>query len=346
MRMKKLMVCLLMLAMTASLLTGCGTKETGAVGKATTAEDKETSTSDKVFKIGVNQLVTHPALDASYKGFVDALKDAGYEDGKNIKIDFQNAQGDQSTANTIATNLVNSNNDLILAIATPSAQACANATKDIPILVTAVTDPAGAGLVASNDAPGGNVSGTSDLNPVKEQIELLTKLVPTAKNIAILYCSSETNSKIQADLAIETAKEYGITATEATVANSNEIQQVVQSLAGKVDAIYTPTDNTIASGMPTVAQVANDNGIPVICGEGGMVDNGGLATYGIDYYQLGRLTGEQAVKIFKGEATTDKMAIEYLPVEECKLQINADVATKLGITIPEDLQAELDKQAK
>lgn len=339
MKIKKLLACLMMLVLTTALLAGCGTKESST-------GDKKDATDGKIFKIGVNQYVTHDALDASYQGFVDALKDAGYEDGKNIKIDFQNAQGDQSTANTIASKLVNDNNDLILAIATPSAQACANATKDIPILITAVTDPAGSGLVAANDAPGGNVSGTSDLNPVKEQIELMTKLVPGVKNIAILYCSSESNSKIQADLAIETAKNYNITATEATVANSNEIQQVVQSLAGKVDAIYAPTDNIIASAMPTVAQVANDNGIPVICGEGGMVDKGGLATYGIDYYMLGKLTGEQAVKIIKGEATTDKMPIEYLPVEDCKLQVNTDVAAKLGITIPEDIQSELDKQAE
>jgi putative ABC transport system substrate-binding protein len=295
---------------------------------------------DDVFHIGVNQFVTHAALDASYKGFVDALKEAGYIDGEQIKIDLQNAQQDQSTANTIATKLVNDNNDLILAIATPSAQAVANATKDIPILVTAVTDPAGSGLVASNDAPGGNVSGTSDLNPVKEQIELLIKLIPDAKNIAILYCSSESNSQIQAEMAKEAAAEYGLTAIDATVSNSNEIQQVVQSLVGKVDAIYAPTDNVIASGMPTVALVANDNGMPVICGEKGMVEAGGLATYGIDYYKLGWMTGEQAVKIIKGEATTDTMPIGYLSNEQMELSINQEVADKLGVVIPEDLKTE------
>jgi putative ABC transport system substrate-binding protein len=321
MKIRKVIVGLLLIAMATATLAGCGTKE-------------------DVFTIGVNQFVTHAALDASYQGFVDALADAGYIDGENIKIDLQNAQADQPTANTIATKLVNDNNDLILAIATPSAQAVANATKDIPILVTAVTDPAGSGLVASNEAPGGNVSGTSDLTPIKGQIELLTQLVPNAKNIAILYCSSESNSKIQAEIAIEAATEYGLTAIEATVSNSNEIQQVVQSLVGKVDAIYAPTDNVIAAGMPTVSLVANDNGIPVICGEKGMVDAGGLATYGIDYYKLGRLTGEQAVKIIKGEADTATMPIEYLPDAEYELTINDEVATKLGIVIPEELQAQ------
>lgn len=316
---KKLLVGMLLLSMATTILAGCSSK-------------------DKVFKIGVNQLATHAALDASYQGFVDALEEAGYVDGENIKIDFQNAQGDQSTANTIATKLINDNNDLILAIATPSAQAVANATKDIPILVTAVTDPAASGLVASNEAPGGNVSGTSDLTPVKRQIDLLTQLIPDAKNIAVLYCSSESNSKIQVQMALDAAEEYGLTAVEASVSNSNEIQQVVQSLVGKVDAIYTPTDNIIAAGMPTVALVANENGIPIICGEEGMVEKGGLATYGIDYYKLGRLTGQQAVQIIKGEATTDKMPIGYLPDEEFALSINKEVADQLGIKIPDDIK--------
>lgn len=318
MKKKKILVCLLLIVMAVSAMTGCGTKE-------------------KVFKIGVNQYVTHVALDASYQGFVDALKEAGYIDGENIKIDYQNANADMSTVNTIATKLVNDNNDLILAIATPSAQATANATKDIPILVTAVTDPAGSGLVASNDAPGGNVSGTSDLNPVEDQINLLTRLIPNAKTIAILFCSSESNSKIQVELATAAAEAVGLSVVEASVSNSNEIQQVVQSLVGKVDAIYAPTDNVIASSMPTVAQVANSNNIPIICGEAGMVEKGGLATYGIDYYKLGVLTGKQAVKIIKGEAKISEMPIEYLPTEDLTFTINEEVAAQLGITIPDDL---------
>lgn len=322
--MKKILSLVLCTALAISMV-GCGTK------------DQPASKTDKVFRIGVNQFVTHDALDASYQGFVDALAEAGYKDGENIVIDLNNAQGDPSNANTIATKLVNDNNDLILAIATPSAQAVANATKDIPILITAVTDPQGSGLVASNEAPGGNVSGTSDLTPIKEQIELLIKLVPTAKKIAILYCSSESNSKIQADIAKDAAKSLGIEAFEATVSNSNEIQQVVQSLVGKVDAIYAPTDNTIASGMPTVGMVANENKIPVICGEKGMVDKGGLATFGIDYYNLGKITGQQAVKIIEGKATISEMPIEYLPFEGFKLTVNEEVADKIGIVIPAEL---------
>lgn len=301
-------------------LTGCGNK-------------KSTYSTDKPFKIGVSQFVKHGALDAAYEGFIDALKDAGYEDGKNIVIDYQNSQGDMSITNTIATKLVNDNNDLILAIATPSSQAVANATNTIPILVTAVTDPAEAGIVETNEKPNGNVSGTSDLNPIDKQIQLLVDLVPDAKKVAVLYCSSEVNSKIQSDIAIEVAKTHGIDAFEATVSNSNDIEQVVQSLVGKVDAIYAPTDNIIAAGMPTVAMVANANNIPVICGEESMVDEGGLATYGINYYKLGRMTGEQAVKIIEGKAKTADMPIEYLPDKDFQLKINEDVAKQIGITI-------------
>ena len=318
MKFRRIFVGLLVVALTIGLLSGCDKKH-------------------KVFKIGINQLVRHEALDASYQGFVDALKDAGYIDGENIKIDYQNAQNDQSTLNTIATKLVNDGSDLILAIATPSAQAVANATRDIPILVTAVTDPASSDLVESNEAPGGNVSGTSDLTPVKNQIELLTQLVPEAKTIAILYSSSESNSKIQVEMAKEAADELNLEVVEATVSNTNDIEQIVQSLIGKVDAIYAPTDNTIASGMPTVAMVANPNGIPVICGEEGMVSKGGLATYGIDYYKLGYLTGEQAVRIIRDKASTATMPIEYLPADEYSLTINEEVANQLGIEIPNGL---------
>lgn len=331
---RRLLAGLLSASMVVLALTGCGVKD-----NSTTTGSSDSETEGKVYRIGINQLVEHDALDASYKGFVDALAEAGYVEGKNLELDYQVAQGDMSTAGTIATKQVNDKPDLILSIATPSAQAVVNATKDIPVLVTAVTDPASAGLVASNEAPGGNVSGTSDLTPVKKQIELLKQLVPDAKKIAVLYSSSEVNSVVQADLAKAAGKELGIEVIDSTVSNSNEIQQVVQSLVGKVDAVYAPTDNLIASSMSTVAQVANANNLPVICGEGGMVDNGGLATYGIDYYELGILTGKQAVKILEGTATTADMPIEYLPDEKCTLQINSEVAKQLGIIIPEELQS-------
>lgn len=286
-------------------------------------------------KVGVIQLAEHVALDASYQGFVDGLAEAGYVDGQNIVIDFNNAQGDQSNCTTIAQKLVNDKSDLILAIATPAAQACAAQTSDIPILITAVTDPATSGLVASNDAPGGNVTGTSDLTPVAEQMKLLTQLLPEAKTVGILYCSAEDNSIFQADIAKAEAEKLGLNWVEATVSNTNEIVSVVESLVGKVDAIYSPTDNMIAEGMAAVSSVATENGIPCIVGEEGMVSNGGLATYGLDYYNLGKQTAAMAVSVLKGEKKPADMPIEYLT--DCTLTINDEIANTLGIEIPADL---------
>lgn len=245
----------------------------------------------------------------------------------------QNASGEQSACQTIAEKLVNDGNDLIYAIATPAAQAVAGVTSEIPIVLSAVTDPAESGLVASNDAPGGNVTGTSDLTPVKEQIELLKQILPDAKTVGILFCSSESNSEIQAAMAREACEANGLEHIDFTVSSSNEIQTVVESMVGKVDVIYAPTDNTIAAGMPTVSMIATDNGLPIICGEQGMVDAGGLATYGIDYYQLGYMAGQMAVEILRDGADPATMPIGYLSADQCELSVNDETAAALGIDV-------------
>lgn len=290
---------------------------------------------NKVLKIGVVQLVEHSALDANYKGFVDGLAEAGYVDGENIKIDYQNAQGEQANCVTIAQKFVNGKSDLIFAIATPAAQAAANLTKKIPIVISSVTDPESANLVASNSAPGKNVTGTSDLTPCAAQMELITTLFPEAKTVGMLYCSSEQNSHFQVKLAEEACEKLGLEYVEATVSNSNEIQQVTQSLCGKVDVIYSPTDNMIAAGMPLVAKVAIENKIPTIVGEEGMCKAGGLATYGINYYELGKQTARMAVRILKGESKPAEMPIEYL--DTCDFLVNEETAKALGLTISADL---------
>ena len=236
-----------------------------------------------------------------------------------MDIEQQNAGGEQSAAQTIANKLVNDKKDLMRAIATPAAQAVAGATSDIPVVITAVTDPAASGLVESNDAPGGNVTGSSDLTPVADQIELLTKLLP------------EANSKLQAQMAMDALKEKGLTGVEYTVSSSNEIQTVVESMVGKVDAIYVPTDNVIAAGMTTVAMIATtEHKIPIIGAESAHVENGALATYGIDYFEIGKLAGEQAVEILNGKSPAD-IPIAYLSKDKCKLTINEEVAKELGI---------------
>ena len=275
------------------------------------------------------QLVEHAALDASNEGFVAALDDSGI----SYEIDQQNAQNDQSACQTIAEKLVNDGDDLILAIATPAAQAVAGVTTEIPIVGTAITDFAASGLVESNDAPGGNVTGSSDLTPIEAQISLLQKVLPDAKTVGILYCSAESNSDIQLQMTKEACDAAGLAYEEFSVASSNEIQSVVESAVGKVDCLYSFTDNTIAAGMNTVSMVANENGIPVICGEQGMVEAGGLCTYSIDYYELGYLAGEMAVKILKGEADPATMPIEYYPEEKCEFVGNDETAKVLGIDI-------------
>lgn len=321
--MKKTLVIVLMLTMmlmTASLM-GCGEEE----GKT-----------EKVFSIGIIQLVEHPALDAARDGFIDALKDAGYEDGVNVSLDIQNAQGDTNNLSTISDRFVSNNVDLVLAIATPSAQAIAGKTAEIPILGTAITDYVAAELVDSNEAPGGNVSGTTDMNPVKEQIDLLVKLVPDAKTVGTMYNSSEINSVIQAQMAKEAVEALGLSYTEVTVSSSNDVQQAAQALVQKCDAIYLPTDNTMASSMPLIHDITVASKTPVICGEENMVLSGGLATLGINYYKLGYLTGQMAVRLLEGEAEISSMPIEAL--KEFDYVINGAVAQEIGLTIPEDLK--------
>lgn len=314
-----------LLALATAMIMAVSMAACSAPAEETTTE----TTEEKVYKIGVLQLVQHDALDQSNAGFFAALDEAGIK----YEADQQNASGDQTACMTIAEKLVNDGSDLILAISTPAAQAVAGVTSEIPIVLTAVTDPAESGLVADNAAPGGNVTGTSDLTPVKEQIELLTKLLPEAKTVGVLYCSAESNSGIQAAMAHEACEANGLTAVDYTVASSNEIQTVVESMVGNVDVIYAPTDNTIAAGMTTVAMVATDNGLPVICGESGMAAAGGLATYAIDYYQLGYLAGQQAIEILVNGASPADIPIGYLAAEQCELTVNEETAAALGIDL-------------
>lgn len=295
------------------------------------AAESTTQGNEGDYKIAVLQLVQHDALDLSNKGFFAALDDAGIK----YTADQQNAGGEQSSAALIAEKFANDKPDLIFAIATPAAQAAASASSDIPILVTAVTDPAASGLVESNEKPGNNVTGTSDLNPVKEQIDLLQKIVPEAKKIAILYSNAESNSEIQAELAHKYAEEAGLEWEDFTVSGSNELQSVAESMIGRVDAIYIPTDNIVSAGVSAVAMVANENALPIICGEEGMLPGGALATYGVDYYELGYLTGQQAVRILTQGAKPADMPIEYLDSTKLEIAVNEEVAELLGIDVSE-----------
>ena len=264
-------------AFAAGLVAGCGgTKETASPKSA-----------QREYKVGIVQLVEHSALDSANKGFVDGLKKRGFEEGKNLVLDRQNAQADQSNLQNIGQRFVSNKSDLIYAIATPAAQTMASLTKDIPIVGSAITDYVGANLAASNDAPQGNVTGTSDMSPIREQIDLLQKIYPNAKTIGTIYCSSEVNSEVQVKIMREYAESKGLKVETATISTVNDIQQAAQSLVNKVDVFYEPTDNVISSALPTLLSVTDPAGKGVVCGEPYQVRSGALITYGIDYYKLG-----------------------------------------------------------
>lgn len=289
-------------------------------------------------KIGIIKFGEFTALTNATQGFIDGLAEAGYVDGENITIHELSAAAETGNCPTIADTLINENSDLILAVATPAASAVKEKTTTIPVLFTAVTDPAASGLVESNDAPGANLTGTSDMNPVSQQIALGKQLIPDAKTVAIMYCSSESNSKVQADLAAAAIEEQGMKSVVKTISAIDEAKSAIESLKGQVDFIYIPTDNTLADGMTSVSMAANECGLPTIVGESGMVGNGALATFGINYYELGKTTAEMAVKILKGEATPGELPVEYQTSEDIlEIAVNTDTAEKLGITIPEDI---------
>ncbi|MDF2607579.1 MAG: putative extracellular substrate-binding protein [Bacillales bacterium] len=315
-----------------SIFSGCSNSEK--------AETTSTSKEEKVVKIGISQLMEHPALDASRKGFIDGLKEAGFEEGKNIKIDFQNAQGDQPTTQTIAQKFVNDKVDMILAIATPPAQAAFNATKDIPILITAVADPVKAGVAKSLESSETNVTGTTNSTPITNRLDLIKKLVPNAKKVGILYSTSEINAQVQVDAATKAAPDFGFEIVTAGVTNANEIPQAMNSLVGKIDALFVPTDNLVVSSMPIIADICLKKKIPIIGSDKGISDKGALAITGVDYYKLGKQTAEIAVEIINGKKPQD---IEIGISKDLQLIVNTDVAKELNITIPKEIDEKAEK---
>ena len=284
-----------------------------------------------VFRIGISQFITHQSLDATREGFVDELAKQGYVEGKNIEIDLQNAQGEQRNLKTISQQLAESS-DVVLAIATPSAQSLANTTQTTPVIFSAVTDPVSAKLVESREHPGGNVTGTSDQSSdaISTQINLIKKVLPKAKTIGILYTQSEPNSVVQKDEAKRLLEEKGFTVVEKTILDSNNVKAAAESLMTEVDMVFVPTDNIISSTMETVKQVSIKHKVPVFGGSTEMVALGGLYNYGTNYEELGRQTARMLVRILKGEKP-ENIAVE-LP-EKLELHTNQEMADALGIDI-------------
>ena len=284
-----------------------------------------------VFRIGISQFITHQSLDATREGFVDELAKQGYAEGKNIEIDLQNAQGEQRNLKTISQQLAESS-DVVLAIATPSAQSLANTTQTTPVIFSAVTDPVSAKLVESREHPGGNVTGTSDQSSdaISTQINLIKKVLPKAKTIGILYTQSEPNSVVQKDEAKRLLEEKGFTVVEKTILDSNNVKAAAESLMAEVDMVFVPTDNIISSTMETVKQVSIKHKVPVFGGSTEMVAVGGLYNYGTNYEELGRQTARILVRVLKGE-NAENIAVE-LP-EKLELHTNQEMADALGIDI-------------
>ncbi|ALD67015.1 MULTISPECIES: ABC transporter substrate-binding protein [Streptococcus] len=284
-----------------------------------------------VFRIGISQFITHQSLDATREGFVDELAKQGYIEGKNIEIDLQNAQGEQRNLKTISQQLAESS-DVVLAIATPSAQSLANTTQTTPVIFSAVTDPVSAKLVESREHPGGNVTGTSDQSSdaISTQINLIKKVLPKAKTIGILYTQSEPNSVVQKDEAKRLLEEKGFTVVEKTILDSNNVKAAAESLMAEVDMVFVPTDNIISSTMETVKQVSIKHKVPVFGGSTEMIAVGGLYNYGTNYEELGRQTARMLIRVLKGEKP-ENIAVE-LP-EKLELHTNQEMADALGIDI-------------
>ena len=303
--------------MAAGVIAGCG-NNSGSSGN-----------SGKM-KVGVVQIVQHPALDESNKGFVDALNESGLKD--KIEIDQQNAQGDQSNLRSIANRFVSGDYKLIAAISTPAAQAMANATNKIPIICTAIADFENAKLMKSEKQPDSNVTGTHDRGPLDKQVALIKEIQPNIKKLGIIYNSSEINSVIQAQKLKDACKPLGIDVIELTVNSVNDVQQVAEGfLGGKVDAIFVPTDNIIASSIPTLMAVANKEKIPVYGAEQGHVKSGVLASESISFYDIGHRAGEMAAEILKGNKTVKDFPVEG--ADKSKLYINKNEMDTLGIKI-------------
>ena len=321
--MKKIMFLVMMLSL---ILIGCGDKKEEAKTGTDTA-NTETKADDKVYKIGITQIVSHQALDKAREGFKDALEEAGIK----AEYDEQNAQGDVTIANTIANKFVTDKVDLVFAIATPTAQAVSNATSDTPILFSAVTDPEAAGLVKPN------VTGSSDKVDIEQQLALLREISKDAKKIGFLYNSSEENSLVQLEEIKKVAGKYNFEVVEQGISSANELPQAIDKMLTQVDALYLPTDNLISSSSALIAEKANAAKIMTFAAESGMLENGIFITKGIDYYQLGKEAGKMAAEILKdGKKPSD---LPYKISETVEIAVNKQTLEQLGIKLPEDVMS-------
>ena len=315
---------LILVLAVAGVVAGCGSDE------ADTSASPSADTT-QAFTIGISQIVTHPALDATVQGFQDALEEAGYT---NVTYDLQNAEGDMATTASIAQKFAGDDLDLVLGVATPTAQALAKEITDGPVLFTAVTDPVGAGLVEDPAAPSANITGVSDMQPVKPILELATTFRPDAKNVGMVYNAGESNSVFLVEQAEKDAATMGLTIVKAPASTSAEVQAAAKSLIGRVDAIAVIGDNTAVSALESIVKVCDENDIPLVAGDPDSVKRGAVACYGFDYYDLGKQTGSMAAQIMAGTPVAD-IPVQF--AENLQLSVNEAAATAQAVTLPQDL---------
>lgn len=297
-------------------------------------EETEEVGEEGTLKVGILQTTSHPSLDEITAGSIEGLAEHGYVDGENIEVVFQNAQGDQNLMNTMAQSLVDEGADLLIGIGTPASQAFANATSDIPIIMGAVSDPVGAGLVESEDVPGTNVTGVKNQAPVEAQLELMADILPDAQTVGLLYSSGEDNSRAEGERVTQVLEEMGLEAVTYTVSSTNEIQQMVATLSQEVDVIYLPTDNTIASAFDTVVSEADRYDTPLIPTVDLMISQGGLATVGINQTEMGEEAGRMAAEVLGGQDPSD---FPVFVLSEGDVLVNQEKADRLGIAIPQSI---------
>lgn len=308
------------------------------------ASGQSSSTSDSKIPqkfVAVTQIVEHPSLDATRKGIQDELAAAGLKAGETLKWEWESAQGNPSTATQIANKFVGENPDVIVAIATPSAQASVAVARNIPVIFAAVTDPLGAKLVNNLEKPGGLVTGVTDLSPINKQLDLIQEMTPTVKRLGVIYNAGEANSVSLVDLLKIEATKRGLMVVEATANRSSDVATSARSLVGKVEAIYIPTDNTIVSALESVIQVGIDNQVPIYAADTDSVKRGAMAGLSFNYYDVGRQTGKVVLQVLKGESPGN---IPVKSVEKLQLFINRKSATAMGVKIPESVLRKADEK--
>lgn len=290
--------------------------------------------------VKLSYIVDHPAIDAAREGMIAALAEGGFEEGKTMSLEVQSAQGAMPTQVQINEKFVGDAPDIILAISTPSAQTAMAATKDIPIVFAAVTDPLAAGLVDSYKAPGRNLTGSSDMTPIDKHMALIQQIVPGAKTIGVIFNGGEANSVAQVEAVKVEAAKAGLAVVEATAVQSSAVIDAARSLVGKVDAIYVPTDSTVVSAIEAVVRVGQDADLPVIAADTSSVERGAVAALGFNYFDIGHAAGEDAVAILKG---ADPATIPVAFIDKLDLYVNPGSAAKMGVTLPDDLLANVAK---